>query len=121
MTILARQLTYLTAAPNKVVKILEKLGIELDTEVDFPPNCVDIYLPDYHVGVEVDGPNHSKIKDEERDYTLLNIYQLPIFHIPVEWIANPSYWVGDLIKVIESYKYSKDERWEFCKMRTPWL
>ncbi len=72
----------LTDIHRKVSKRIERLGISVRDEVPFPPYTVDIYLDEYHVAVEVDGPHHSEKKDEKRDIALWEKYHLYILHVP---------------------------------------
>jgi very-short-patch-repair endonuclease len=65
-----------------VEKVLEKLQIMFFSEhSEFPPYRVDTYLPDYHLAVETDGPQHSPNKDAVRDQWLLERYYLPTLRI----------------------------------------
>lgn len=51
---------------------------------DFPPYQLDIYLPEWHACVEVDGPYHFSKKDEERDRVMLEQYQVLTLRIPTK-------------------------------------
>lgn len=57
---------------------LSELGIQYSSEVDFAPYRVDIYIPDCHAAVELDGPHHLRRHDERRDQFLWETYRLPI-------------------------------------------
>ncbi|KKK85867.1 hypothetical protein LCGC14_2768960, partial [marine sediment metagenome] len=59
--------TVLTDAHQAVIRELEKHGVMLMEEAEFPPYRVDCYLPAYHVAIEIDGAQHSAKTDEERD------------------------------------------------------
>ena len=72
----------LTDIHRKVSKRIERLGISVGDEVPFPPYTVDIYLDEYHVAVEVDGPHHREKKDRARDASLWDRYRLYVLHIP---------------------------------------
>ena len=78
----SEQLTQLTDIHRKVSKRIERLGISVRDEVPFPPYTVDIYLDEYHVVVEVDGPHHNQKKDDKRDQELWDKYHLYVLHIP---------------------------------------
>lgn len=55
--------------------LLDRNGISFQSEVvDFPPKCLDIYLGEWHLAIEVDGPSHSPGPDAERDAFLRESY-----------------------------------------------
>lgn len=70
---------------RRVEKILDKqLGLSnYLSEQPFPPYTVDIYFPEWHVAIEVDGPLHSDKKDKIRDQYLETFYGLKIMRIDV--------------------------------------
>ena len=72
---------------RRVEKILDKMSISYESEVEFKPFSVDIYLGEFHAGLEIDGPQHSAAKDATRDARLLEQYFLPIMHIPSEGLS----------------------------------
>lgn len=73
--------SYRSKAHRHVEDILYEMNINFESEVDFKPFRVDLYLPEWHFAIEVDGPQHSRKKDEVRDNTLLIAYRLPTVHI----------------------------------------
>ncbi len=86
-----------TAAHSRMIDILQANGIQVEPEVPFPcrewvpghalmrmhPYQVDIYLPESHVAVEVDGVSHANRskRDAKRDAMLLDQHKLPILRI----------------------------------------
>ena len=121
MRLLEDSLTYLTDAHVQVIKILERWGFEIQEEVEFPPYCVDVYIPDFHVAVEVDGPQHEKSRDVKRDATLLDIYALPVFRITITVVGKSEKWARSFAEFIDEWRDDVENRWEFCRDRTPWL
>ena len=120
------QLTYMTDAHKAVIKQLERWGLGVMEEVDFPPFRADCYLPDYHCVVEVDGPQHSEKADNKRDRELCDVYGLFVFHISSKDVnklseLNWNMWKEKLRLFLIRAKIDKNERWESCKMKTPWL
>ena len=116
------ELVFTLSAPHrKVIKILESWGIQLMEEVPFPPYQVDIYIPDVHVAIEVDGPHHSKKANEKRDKKLLEEYLLPTFRIKANDVRATGLWKPDLLAFLEGHTETATERWEKCSPRTPWL
>lgn len=67
---------------RRVEKVLKKMGIGFISENDeFLPYKLDLYLPDYHAAIEVDGPSHSNKKDKARDTWMLERYFVPTMRI----------------------------------------
>ena len=64
-----------------VEKVLENIGIAYISEQPFDPYSVDIYLPEWHLAIEVDGPLHNKKKDEERDAFLYERYGVRLLRL----------------------------------------
>ena len=73
--------TEISDAHRELIRLLENSGLCIIEEQEFPPYTVDIYLPDVHLGVEVDGPHHELKRDARRDEQLLNDYLLPVLHV----------------------------------------
>ena len=113
--------TILTDAHQAVIKELERHGIMLMEEVEFPPYRVDCYLPSYHVAVEVDGAQHNARADRKRDRELNAEYSLYVFHIAADDAKAPDRWLESLSAFLDYVQPTRDERWEACEMRTPWL
>lgn len=105
----------------KVMKWVENQGIGVQEEVDFPPYRVDIYLPDFHAAVEVDGPQHAEKRDARRDNLLGRQYQLVVFHIPIELFNNKKQLTEEFIMFTAAAAYSAEERIEKVKDRIPWI
>ncbi len=114
------QLTVLTDPHRKVMDALEKMGVGLMEEVDFPPYRADLYLPDYHVIVEIDGPLHNTRRDLKRDVELRNEYGLMTFRISSRNISL-THWAGPLRVFLDAAINDRDERWEKAELRVPWL
>ena len=115
------QLTYMTGAHLAVIKALEKNGLGVMEEIEFPPYRVDVYLPKYHAAVEVDGPMHSERADRRRDRELYAAYSLHVFHVDATDARSPKRWM-DILKVFMlRVGQTRDERYEKAAMRAPWL
>ena len=74
-------LNTMTLPHRQLIELLEDLDLLVETEVEFPPKWVDCYLPDYHIAVEADGPQHSRSKDMDRDAYLMATYALPVYRL----------------------------------------
>ena len=112
--------TVISDAHARVIRLLEARGLCVQEEIDFPPFRVDIYLPDHHACVEVDGPHHGARADHRRDAELLRVYALPTFRIEVDEIDGLA-WLGALNDFLAVVEATKDERWDAVSMKVPWL
>ena len=121
MNLLEDQLNFLTDAHQNLIKRLEGRGLNVMEEIPFPPYQVDVYLPDFHVAVEVDGPQHEAKSDRRRDDELWSTYFLPVFRIDAGVVNKPWLWLSHLQLFLERYRSSRHDRWEECKVKTPWL
>jgi len=88
MAIHSQEETTRSAPHRRVERILDQMQISYESEVAFHPFSIDIYLGEFHAGLEIDGPSHSPKKDAARDARLLNEYFLPIMHIPAELVRS---------------------------------
>ena len=83
-------LTTMTQPHRQLIKLLEECGFEVEVEVSFPPKSVDCYLPEYHIAIEADGPQHTRMKDLDRDAYLMAQYALPVYRVTSEELAGSS-------------------------------
>ena len=100
-----------TGPHRHVEKILDVLGIGYMSEESFPPYVVDIYLPEWHLGIEIDGPFHYKNKDEVRDKFLAQYFGLPIlrFNVKAGWVTRTRVQ-EEVVRFIEEYEPTTKER-----------
>lgn len=74
-------------APNiyhrELVRFLQSKGVLVSEEHQFGPYSVDIYLPEFGLALEVDGPTHSlsRKKDALRDAYLKRQYGLNVLRV----------------------------------------
>jgi very-short-patch-repair endonuclease len=56
----------------RLQKILREMGFETILEYAVKDYSIDIYLPEFNLGIEYDGPMHSlsKKRDANRDYDI---------------------------------------------------
>jgi very-short-patch-repair endonuclease len=95
---------------RRIESILEEMNINFDSEKPFPPYSVDIYLPEWHLGIEADGPYHSKNKDKGRDTWLNERFGLILLRIDVKIWHNKRYIQDKIIEFIENNSDSLTER-----------
>lgn len=74
--------TFITKAHKRISDLCRRNRLEILDEEPVGRFRIDIYLPEWHLGVEVDGPTHSPLKDEQRDGELWREYGLPILRLP---------------------------------------
>ena len=118
---MADELTYITDVHVAVAEALERRGLGLQVEVEFPPYRADIYLPLFHVVVEVDGPQHNEKADRKRNRELNRAYGLYVFHVKASDSSKPWKWFPELVSLLISVKLTRDERYKKCEMNAPWL
>lgn len=95
---------------RRVERILDDLMINYDSEIFFSPYTVDIYLSEWHLCVEIDGPDHSKKKDEIRDEWLRKQYGLRILRINVKIWRSKKYIQDKILEFLGKYADSSQER-----------
>lgn len=69
--------------PHRAVeRVLDRIGVNYLSEcTDFPPYRLDIYIAEWHLCIEVDGPAHFKTRDKWRDRAMLEQYGVPTLRI----------------------------------------
>lgn len=65
-----------------VEQVLNSMKVSFMSEVaEFPPYTLDIYLPELHSCIEIDGSGHYPKKDNKRDEYLLETFGIDTFRI----------------------------------------
>lgn len=95
---------------RRVEQILDTMGISYISEHPFPPYTVDIYLPEWRLGIEIDGPLHSKAKDKVRDNYLDAWYQVPILRLDAKRWHKRTNIQSQIVAFIELHAESTDDR-----------
>lgn len=73
--------TSLTRIHKRLIQVVKEMGLKFTIEQEMPPYWIDVYLTEFHIGLEADGPYHRHSKDSKRDEYLLEQYNLPILRI----------------------------------------
>lgn len=60
------QETQRTAPHRKLERILDDMGISYLSEFPFLEYSLDIYLPEFHLAIEVDGSQHARFSKRDR-------------------------------------------------------
>lgn len=86
---------------RRVENILNDMGVSFMSEVAyFPPYKLDIFLPKYHLCIEVDGPYHLRKHDKTRDEWMRQRYGIETMRIKAKgkWLSQ-----GKLEKDIKDF------------------
>jgi hypothetical protein len=74
--------THFTSKQLMVANWIQNIGFQTELEQIFGRFCVDIYIPEIHAAVEIDGDSHYQKKDNKRDEWLKENYKLEhILHV----------------------------------------
>jgi very-short-patch-repair endonuclease len=95
---------------RRIENILDQMGLNYLSEFKFPPYIVDIYLPEWHLAIEVDGPFHSKGKDYVRDRYILEFDGVPILRINATIWNSTTKLKAMILKFIEDNAVEVEER-----------
>ena len=73
--------TELTAPHRAMIFLIQELDLQVIAEYPAGKYTLDCYLPEFHVGIEVDGPGHSKKRDNRRAIEIGTDYGIPVLHV----------------------------------------
>lgn len=73
----------LNAYHRRLVERISKAGVLYMEEYPVGRRHLDIYLSEMNLAVEVDGPQHNRVKDEARDAEILEDWGIPTIRIKV--------------------------------------
>lgn len=91
-------------------KVLDKMGISYTSEFLVPPFAIDIFIPEYWVGAEIDGPFHKRRRDEGRDEYLLTYYGIPIKRFNVIKGLVKTKFIAGITEFLEEHANTVTER-----------
>ena len=86
-----------------VLEWVRSTGLGANSQEDFPPYVVDVYIPDMKLCIEIDGPLHLSRRDRKRDQELKNNYGVDIWRLPLK-ILKVSYkdeFISELMEKVE--------------------
>ena len=84
-----------------------------DSEVtDFSPYKLDVYLPDVHACIEIDGPVHSRKRDAIRDDVMLEQYGVVTLRLAARKGLRKADTISRIEDFIRNWLPSKDERYQ---------
>lgn len=107
------------SGPHKrVEKILDGMDINFSSEERFAPYTLDIYLPEWHLAIEIDGPAHSAKKDEVRDQWFLEFHGIPTLRLDAKIWQTTSKIEEKVIAFIEEHADTVEIRKD-ARQRSP--
>ncbi len=68
---------------EQVIGWISAMGLEYMEEYPVGPYSLDVWLPEMQLGVELDGPDHSKQRDRRRDDVLLTSWDIMVVRFKV--------------------------------------
>ena len=110
MSITSQDETARSQPHRRIERILNRMSIMYESEYPFPPYSVDIYLGEWHLGVEVDGPAHSPAKDARRDDVLREKYFLPVMHLKTSEALTVAEIMEQIEEFIKQYAETAEQR-----------
>lgn len=103
--------TELTAPHRALIDIIDDIGFQVIAEYPVGKYTLDCYLPEFHVGIEADGPHHSKSRDKKRRNKLMDDYELPVLHLTTEIIMlRPAYVLQTILEFVQDFEENIAER-----------
>lgn len=108
--------TELTAPHRKLISIIQGMGFQVTAEYPVGPYKLDCYLPEFHAGIEADGPGHSKSRDQRRSNVILDNYAIPLLHLATVVVElNENYVRQAIQEFVRDFTDDVPERKEAAK------
>lgn len=95
---------------RKVERILDSIGLAYESEYPFPPYTVDIYLSEWLIGIEIDGPYHRYQHDVNRDRNLFDRYGLLLLRLRTKDGLQPDKVENLILEFIDKHVDTVDAR-----------
>ena len=97
-----------TKLEKMLAEIIYDLGFDAEWQVKVGKYILDLYVREFHLGFEADGPQHlaawHRRRDEERDHWLENTMGIPVFRASENDLENNPDLVEEYIEsFIELY------------------
>ena len=113
--------TVVSDAHARLLVLLARMGLEVLEEVEMPPYRPDVYVPDYHAVIELDGPQHSARADLKRDEVLLRQYRVPTLRIKPDELDDYERLRATVVTFLDLWADDAGARYARAAMRLPWL
>jgi len=95
---------------RRVEDVLDGMSLSYESEVYFPPYHVDIYMREWHLAIEADGPFHNRRKDEGRDALLLEKFGLIVIRLDMTSYLTKAEIADPIVRAIEEHYATVDKR-----------
>lgn len=103
---------YRSAPAVKIAQWVRDYGLMADEEYSLPSgHRLDIYLPELHGGIEVNGPHHHRKHDAERAEGIFRDFAIPLLDVPIGIAKEPFYCF--LIEFIVEWTETASQRQRF--------
>ena len=100
-----------TANHKKLIKVLNQLGLMIDTEVRVGNYSLDCYCYDLHLGFEADTRRtHMRGRDKKRDAWIMDNFNIPILRVDIMEYKDKETLNTKIIDFISKWAHSADER-----------
>lgn len=86
------------------------MDINFSSEERFAPYTLDVYLPEWHLAIEIDGPAHSVSKDAVRDRWFLEFHGIPTLRLDATIWQKTDAIKTKIIAFIEEHSETVDAR-----------
>lgn len=107
-----------TGIHRRVERLLDSINVSYESEAWFKPRHVDIYITEWHLAIEVDGPFHQATVDQRRDAELLEQYGLPTYRIKLAAESKKNAEIlQDIVAFIELHADTAKERLAIWQMK----
>lgn len=103
---------------RRVEKVLSEMDINFSSEERFAPYTLDIYLPEWHLAIEVDGPAHSAKKDQVRDQWFLEFHGIPTLRLEATIWQKTQTLQEKIIAFIEEHADTVETRKDASRQRS---
>ena len=91
-----------------VLEWVRSIGLGANSQEDFPPYVVDVYIPDMRLAIEIDGPLHFSKRDKKRDQVLMDEHGVDVWRLPLK-ILKASYKEEFISMLMEKVEEQTDE------------
>lgn len=103
---------------RRVEAILDEMDINYSSEERFVPYTLDIYLPEWHLAIEIDGPGHSVKRDGVRDKWFLEAHGIPTLRLDAKIWQGKNPIKERIIQFIEEHAETVDSRKDAATVRS---
>jgi very-short-patch-repair endonuclease len=106
-----------TKPHRRVEKCLDEMSISYMSEREFPPYTLDVYLPEWHLAIEIDGPYHNQKHDATRDRWLLEWHGIHTLRLNATKWKSTAKVKATILAFIEKNCEEVEERKELSRAR----